>query len=71
MSTLDTFTRSTAGRQSRVARLVGDLTQRVERYKTYRRTLDDLETLSDRELVDLGLSRTMLRAVAYKAAYDG
>lgn len=71
MSTLDTFTRSTAGRQSRVARLVGDLTQRVERYKTYRRTLDDLEALSDRELVDLGLSRTMLRAVAYKAAYDG
>ena len=71
MSTLDTFTRMTAGRQSRVARLVGDLTQRVERYKTYRRTLDDLSELSDRELVDLGLSRSMLRAVAYKAAYDG
>ena len=71
MSTLDTFTRMTAGRQGRVARLVGDLTQRVERYKTYRRTLDDLSELSDRELVDLGLSRSMLRAVAYKAAYDG
>ena len=71
MSAADIFSRRSQGRVSPLANLVGDITQRVERYKTYRRTLDELETLSDRELSDLGLSRTMLRAIAYKAAYDG
>ena len=71
MSAMDILSRQTAGRQTRASRLVGDVTARVERYKTYRRTLADLETLSDRELADLGMSRAMLRAIAYKAAYDG
>ena len=71
MSTLDIFSRQTANRPSRVASLVGDVTARVRRYRTYRETLTDLEALSDRELVDLGLSRSMLRSIAYKAAYDG
>jgi len=71
MSTMDTFTRTVAARQSRVAGLVGEFSQRFARYKTYRRTLDELESLSDRELTDLGLSRPMCRSIAYKAAYGG
>ena len=71
MSAMDIFTRQTASRPNRVAGLVGDLSQRVQRYKTYRRTLEELEQLSDRELTDLGLSRSMIRAIAYRAAYDG
>lgn len=50
---------------------IGGLTQRFARYKTYRRTLDELEALTDRELADLGVSRLTLRSIAYKAAYDG
>jgi len=68
---MDILSRQTAGRQSRAARMVGNLTARAERYKTYRRTLEELETLSDRELADLGMSRSVLRGIAYKAAYDG
>lgn len=71
MSAMDIFSRRTTSRQAGVAGLVGGLTERLERYKTYRRTLDELHSLNDRELSDLGLSRTMLRAIAYKAAYEG
>ena len=71
MSAMDIFSRRSTTRQMGVAGLFGGITERVERYKTYRRTLDELSGLTDRELSDLGLSRTMLRAIAYKAAYDG
>ena len=71
MSATDIISRRPNGRTTRVADLVGDITLRVQRYKTYRRTLEELEMLSDRELADLGISRSMLRAIAYKAAYDG
>ena len=67
MSTTDNFTRF----ETRKAGFIGGLTRRFERYKTYRRTLEELESLSDRDLADLGVSRLSLRSIAYKAAYDG
>ncbi len=42
---------------------------RYAQYRVYRKTLNELETLSDRELNDLGLSSLSLRDVAYEAAY--
>lgn len=39
------------------------------RWKLYRRTLSALRDLSNRELTDLGLSRSMLRSVATDAVY--
>ena len=71
MSAMDVISRRNIGRPSRVAGLFGDITERVQRYKTYRRTLEELDALSDRELVDLGISRSQTRAIAYRAAYDG
>jgi uncharacterized protein YjiS (DUF1127 family) len=38
-------------------------------YQTYRKTLRELESLSKRELNDLGLNQYTLRAVAREAAY--
>ena len=38
-------------------------------YRLYRRTLTELESLSDRELRDLGLSRLSIREVAYDSVY--
>lgn len=38
-------------------------------FRTYRRTLNELGALSDRELADLGLTRGNLRSVAHGAAY--
>ena len=68
MSMMDTAHRTNGLRLSGV---LGGLTQRFERYKTYRRTLDELNSLSTRELADLGIHHSQIRAIAYRAAYDG
>ena len=69
MSAIDVF--NTKHRSARRAGIIGGLTQRVQRYRTYRQTLDELESMSDRELDDLNISRHMMRGIAYRAAYDG
>lgn len=69
MSAIDVF--NTKLLSARRAGIFGGLTQRMQRYRTYRQTLEELETLSDRELSDLNISRHNLRAIAYRAAYDG
>ena len=56
---------------NRTGGFLNGVSQRFAQYRTYRRTLDDLEALTDRELADLGVSRHLIRAVAYRAAYDG
>ena len=56
---------------NRVSGFLNGASQRFAQYRTYRRTLDELEALTDRDLADLGVSRHQLRAVAYRAAYDG
>lgn len=38
-------------------------------YRLYRKTLNELEGLNDRELSDLGMSRFDLRTVAYDSVY--
>nr|WP_319246853.1 DUF1127 domain-containing protein [uncultured Celeribacter sp.] len=43
--------------------------ERFARYKVYRETVLELSELSDRDLADLGMSRSTIRAVAYEAAY--
>ena len=39
------------------------------RRRTFRRTLRELQDLTDRELADLGLHRASLRAAAHEAVY--
>ena len=39
------------------------------KWRVYRRTLNELYTLSDRDLSDLGLSRSAIRGIALEAAY--
>ena len=41
------------------------------RRRLYARTVSELNDLSVRELSDLGLSRSMIRHVAYSAVYEG
>ena len=69
MSAIEVF--NTKHRSARRAGIIGGLTQRIQRYRTYRQTLDELESLSDRELDDLNISRSMMRGIAYRAAYNG
>jgi uncharacterized protein YjiS (DUF1127 family) len=49
--------------------LRANLGERVARYRTYRTTLNELASLSDRDLSDLGLHRAMIADVAREAAY--
>lgn len=53
----------------RIANLRGALATRFDQYRTFRRTLGELESLTKRELYDLGLNEHTLRAVAHEAAY--
>lgn len=52
---------------------IGDFFRNLQdarrRYRVYRQTVAELDGLSDRELVDLGLGRSMIDAVALEAAY--
>ncbi|WP_425505180.1 DUF1127 domain-containing protein [Tritonibacter litoralis] len=49
---------------------VGGLVAKVKAYAIYRKSLNELRALSNRELADLGLSRSMIKRVALEAAYD-
>ena len=55
------------------ARPVGIDTTRIFKvfadWRLYRRTLAELNTMTDRELADLGLSRFQIPAVAREAVY--
>ena len=53
----------------RVLDLRSDLAERVAKYRLYRATLNELASLTDRDLTDLGLHRGMIDDVARQAAY--
>ncbi|MDX1743074.1 MAG: DUF1127 domain-containing protein [Ruegeria sp.] len=50
--------------------LVDAAKARFVRYRIYRRTVNELSVLSNRELADLGLHRSMIRRMAMQAAAD-
>lgn len=58
-----------AGLFDRIAAATKALGARYAQHRVYRQTLDELATLSNRELADLGLHRSQLRAIAHEAAY--
>jgi len=58
-----------AGLSGRIGDFVNDLRDRWRRYKLYRETLRELNLLSDRDLVDLGIHRSQVQAIAIEAAY--
>ena len=45
------------------------LMNRVADYRAYNRTVAELSKLSNRDLTDLGLSRSSIRAAAHAAVY--
>ncbi|NSX54727.1 DUF1127 domain-containing protein [Parasulfitobacter algicola] len=50
--------------------VVSGLQARHARYRQYRATVNELRSLSDRELSDLGLHRSIIFDVARHAVYD-
>jgi len=49
---------------------IDELRLRFTRYRLYRQTVNELSALSNRELADLGLNYSMIKRVAYQAAYE-
>lgn len=62
-------TYSPAHHSGRLATAYHTIADRIAKYRTYHRTLNELQALGDRELTDLGLNRSMLRSIAYETAY--
>ena len=62
-----TDTRS-AGLGQRIAALRVSLTERAAKNKIYRSTYNELQALTDRDLADLGLSRSMIKRIAIEAS---
>ena len=60
---------SARAHHSGVAEIFGDLRRRYSQYRTYHKTLSEMRQLSDRELADLGLHRSMLKRLALQAVY--
>ncbi|MFP4326484.1 MAG: DUF1127 domain-containing protein [Paracoccaceae bacterium] len=58
-----------AGLGGKLRILARDLSERYARHRLYRRTVNELRSLSSRELADLGLHRSMITRVAWQAAY--
>lgn len=55
--------------ESRIATLLADLRGYFARRAMYRQTVRELGDLTARDLADLGISRSMIRPVAYEAAW--
>lgn len=57
------------GLSDRIAAVFSALRDSRQRYRMYRQTVQELSVLSDRELHDLGLSRSSIETIALEAAY--
>jgi uncharacterized protein YjiS (DUF1127 family) len=58
-----------AGLSERFSSALKLVREALHRRSVYSTTLRELTSLSDRELSDLGIARTMIRQIALEAAY--
>lgn len=57
------------GVMRRLSKLLADYREARQRNRVFRHTLKELNALTNRELADLGISRSMITRVAQEAAY--
>ena len=57
------------GLRESVAHKLGNMGESWRKWRLFRRTKAELAGLSDRELADLGLNRSMITSVAHEAVY--
>ena len=63
------FNGTSADITHRITAALKSATNRVAKYRLYRKTVNELSALSSRELDDLGLNRSMIKRIALEAAY--
>lgn len=54
---------------ARFAGFRAEIAQRLAARKVFTTTHNELQSLSDRELADLGIGRSMIKSIALEAAY--
>lgn len=69
MAVASNITSVNTGAFDRMTAMYRGIGERFAQYKVYRQTFSELQDLSDRELSDLGLSRSGLKRLAIEAAY--
>lgn len=57
------------GLRDRMNARIGVLRADYAKWRVYRNTVAELAALSNRDLADLGLSRSMISTIAHEAAY--
>lgn len=57
------------GFADRIAAVFKSVPQAIARYRVYAQTVRELNGLSERELNDLGIHRSMIPSIASEAAY--
>lgn len=57
-------------RPNRILSIFNSVIQGVADYRAYRKTVFELSALSDRDLADLGLNRSGIKASAREAVYN-
>ena len=67
--TMMTETRGAVENGGLFSRIVTGLSERYAQRKAYNKVVAELSALSNRELRDLGLHRSMIRSLAYEEAY--
>ena len=53
----------------RFSALRAEFAEKAAKRKMYRTTLSELSALTNRDLADLGVSRSMIKGIAFEAAY--
>lgn len=69
MAFVNTTRATNSGLADRFAAMVSAVKLAVQRRQVYQQTLRELNALSDRDLMDLGIARSMISDVANQAAY--
>ncbi|MBO9474801.1 MULTISPECIES: DUF1127 domain-containing protein [unclassified Shimia] len=59
-----------APKASGLSGIFASLAERFRQYRVYRTTYNELSALSNRELSDLGMSRSMIRRLAIEASRE-
>ena len=69
MTTVSDFNAPTHSLRTIFAERFNTLREKIAARAIYRATVAELNTLSSRELADLGIHRSSIKSIAYEAAY--
>ncbi|SHJ03533.1 Uncharacterized conserved protein YjiS, DUF1127 family [Shimia gijangensis] len=70
MAYASTYTTAQQGTADRLVGFASNLVERFKKARAFRKTMNELYGLTNAQLADMGLNRSMIRRVAYQAVYE-